>query len=53
MRMRVQEREGECVCWIERKLENSKYGEEERAKGGKGFEEGGSEGRRGVCWRKR
>ena len=49
MRLRVREREGECVCWIERKLENSKYGEEERVEGGRGFGEGGSEGRRGVC----
>ena len=38
------------MCWIERQLEIVETREEERAEGGRGFEKGGSEGRRGVCW---
>ena len=44
MRLRVREREGKCVCVTDRWEGN---GEEGRAEGGRGFGEGGSEGKEG------
>ena len=50
-RERERERERVCVCvcvCVTDQWEGN--GEEGRVEGGRGFGEGGSEGRRGVCW---